>query len=118
VFPDNPLKSRAITDPTLQRVAYAVIIATEWIVALVCLYGAWRLFRARGDRRAFIGAKLPAMFGLTLLWLLYFVGFVAIAAEWFSMWQSQVWNGQAASVRFLTCAMFVMIVLLLPEEDA
>jgi predicted small integral membrane protein len=118
VFADNPLKSRAITDPTTQRIVYALIIATEWAIALVCLYGAWRLFRARADRRAFIAAKVPAMIGLTLMWLLYFVGFNTIAAEWFSMWQSSTWNGQAAAVRFLTCAMFVMVVLLLPEEDA
>jgi predicted small integral membrane protein len=118
VFADNPLKSRAITDPTLQRIAYVLIIASEWAMAALCLYGAWRLFRARDDRRAFIAAKVPAMAGLTLTWLLYFVGFNTIAAEWFSMWQSSVWNGQAAAVRFLTCAMVVMIVLLVPEEDA
>ena len=52
------------------------------------------------------------------MWLLYFVGFVAIGGEWFSMWQSQVWNGQQAAVRFLTCSMLVMVVLLVPEEGA
>src|SRR5262245_45271137 len=56
VFADNPLKSRAITDPTLQRIAYALIIATEWCIAALCLYGAWRLFRTRHDRKAFIDA--------------------------------------------------------------
>jgi predicted small integral membrane protein len=118
VFADNPLKSRAITDLSLQRVAYAAIIAWEWLMALVCLYGAFRLFRARNDRAAFAAAKAPAAVGLTLVWLLYFVGFVAIGGEWFSMWQSQVWNGQQAAVRFLTCSMLVMVVLLVPEEGA
>jgi len=118
VFPDNPLKSRAITDPAFQQLAYRFIIAFEWLMGLACLYGAWRLFRARDDRRAFVAAKAPAAFGLLLVWLLYFVGFVAVGGEWFSMWQSTIWNGQQAAVRFLTCAMFVMVVLLLPEEDA
>ena len=118
VFADNPLKSRAITDPALQRAAYWIIIVVEATIALVCLYAAWRLFRARHDRRAFVAAKVPAMLGLTLMWLLYFVGFNTIAAEWFSMWQSSTWNGQAAAVRMLTCATLVMIVLLVPEEDA
>ena len=118
VFPDNPLKSRAITDPALQRIAYALIIGTEWIMAVACLYGAWRLLRARGDRAAFIAAKVPAAMGLAVVFLLYFVGFMAVGGEWFSMWQSAVWNGQPGAVRFITCAMFVMIVLLLPEEDA
>ena len=34
VFPDNPLKSRAITDPAWQRGAYAAIIAVEFAMAL------------------------------------------------------------------------------------
>jgi predicted small integral membrane protein len=117
VFADNPLKSRAITDPALQRLAYGSIIAVEWAMALACLYGAWRLFRARRDRASFVAAKVPAVIGLTLVWLLYFIGFIAIGGEWFSMWQSSTWNGQPGAMRFLTCAMFVMIVLLLPEED-
>ena len=118
VFPDNPLKSRAITDPTVQRLAYWAIIGVEWLMALCCLYGAWRLFGARRDRGAFVAAKVPAVTGLLLVWLLYFVGFIAVGGEWFAMWQSTIWNGQQAALRFLTCAMFVMIVVLLPEEDA
>jgi predicted small integral membrane protein len=118
VFPDNPLRSRAITDPSLQRIVYVSIIAAEWMMAAGCWYGAWRLFRARGDRRAFIAAKVAAVLALTVVWLVYFVGFVAIGGEWFSMWQSATWNGQQAAVRFLTCAMLVMLVVLAPEEDA
>jgi predicted small integral membrane protein len=118
VFPGNALKSRAITDPALQKFGYWAIIATEGLMAIVCLWGAWRLFGARHDRHAFIAAKATAAVGLLLVWLLYYVGFVIVGGEWFSMWQSNVWNGQQAAVRFLTCAMFVMIVLLLPEEDA
>jgi predicted small integral membrane protein len=118
VFPDNALKSRAITDPTLQRLAYWAIIATQWTMAATSLYGAWRLFRARHDRAAFVAAKAPAAMGLTLVWLLYYVGFVAIGGEWFSMWQSAVWNGQAKAVMFVTCSTLALIVLLLPEEAA
>ena len=117
VFPGNALKSRAIVDPTVQKFAYWAIIATEVLMAIICLWSAWRLFGARHDRRAFIAAKATAAVGLLLVWLLYYVGFVIVGGEWFSMWQSNVWNGQQAAVRFLTCAMFVMIVLLLPEED-
>ena len=117
VFPDNALKSRAISDPALQQLAYWSIIATQWVMAFLCLYGAWRLFRARGDRHAFMAAKLPATFGIFVVWMLYFVGFVGIGGEWFSMWQSSVWNGLEAAQRFLSCAMFVMIVVLLPEES-
>ncbi len=36
----------------------------------------------------------------------------------FSMWQSPTWNGQQGAFRFLVMVMLVMIVVLLPEEDA
>ncbi len=119
VFPDNPLRYRAITNPTLQAIAYAGIIATELAIAALCLAGAWRLFRARRAARAFEAAKPLAACGLVLLFLLYFLGFVLVGGEWFDMWQSNVWNGQAKAVMFLTCAMFVLVVLLIPEpQDA
>jgi len=117
VFQDNPLKTRAVTDPIVQRIAYWSIILTEWTIAAACLYGAWRLFRSRADRRAFIAAKVPAVIALGLVFLLYYLGFIAIGGEWFEMWQSSTWNGQQGAFRFLTCAMLVMIVVLVPEED-
>ena len=52
------------------------------------------------------------------MFLLYYIGFIAIGGEWFAMWQSSTWNGQQSAFRFLTCAMLVMIVVLVPEEDA
>ena len=118
VFPDNALRtSRAITDPGVQRVAYWSIIATEAVFGLLCLASAWRLFRARNDSRAFVAAKPLAAAGLALMFVLYFVGFMLVGGEWLSMWQSTVWNGQASAVRFLTCGMLVLIVLLLPDDD-
>src|SRR5207253_1339349 len=107
---------RAVTNPMMQTAIYWIIIATEWCMSVLCLIGAYRLFRARLDRRAFVDAKAVAACGLTLVFQLYFVGFVFVGGEWFSMWQSAVWNGQAKAVMFLTCAMLVLIVLLLPEE--
>ena len=44
-------------------------------------------------------------------------GFVIVGGEWFCMWQSTLWNGQAKAVMFLTCAMLVLIVLLGREDD-
>ena len=117
VFPDNALRaSRAITDPGIQRIAYWGIIATEAAFGLLCLAGAWRLYRARHDSLAFVAAKPLAVAGLALMFVLYFVGFMLVGGEWLSMWQSTVWNGQASAVRFLTCGTLVLIVLLLPED--
>lgn len=117
VFPDNAVKYRAITNPVIQQIGYWGIIATEWTMAGLLLAGAWRLFAACGDRRAFISAKAMPALGLLLVFLLYYIGFVAIGGEWFTMWQSTIWNGQQKAVMFLTCSTLVLIVLLLPEQD-
>ena len=66
-------------------IAYWAINATQWTMAALRPYGAWRLMRARPDRHAFIAAKAPAAAGLLLVRILYFVGFVAVGGEWFSM---------------------------------
>ena len=34
--------------------------------------------------------------------LLYGVGFLVVASEWFAMWQSQVWNAQPKAGMFTT----------------
>ncbi len=116
VFPDNPLKHRAITDPRWQTAAYWLIIAAEFTMGALCVLGACRLFAGWRSRARFIRAKPLAACGLTLVFLTYFVGFVIIGGEWFCMWQSPIWNGQAKAVMFLTCAMLVLIVLLLDEQ--
>lgn len=117
VFPDNKLRYRAITDPTIQAAGYWLIIATEWLMGLTCLAGAWRLFRTRKDAQAFVAAKPLAAAGLVLVFLLYYLGFVVIGGEWFSMWQSSIWNGQGKAAIFAGCAVAVLLVLLQREEQ-
>src|SRR5688572_17896867 len=57
-FPGNALLWRAITSEWVHHVAYAVIIASELTVGLLCAIGAWRLFAARALPAAqFSGAK-------------------------------------------------------------
>ena len=66
--------------------------------------------RAVLDRRGAVRASLRAMphstgrkrspsSGLTLGFLLWQVGFMSIAGEWFGMWQSQPWNGVPSAFR-------------------
>ena len=38
-FPDSALRWRAITDPSVQRLGYLLIIATEIVVALILWFG-------------------------------------------------------------------------------
>jgi|SRR6516162_3455323 len=45
IFVSSTIKYRAITDPALQRAAYALIIATEAATAVLCWIGAAALAR-------------------------------------------------------------------------
>ena len=87
-FASSTIKYRAITDPALQRVAYALIIATEAATAVLCWIGAGVLVRRlSADAAAFNRAKSLAIVGLTLGFLLWHVGFMSIGGEWFGMWE-------------------------------
>ncbi len=94
---------RAITAPWAHHLAYAAIIAWQVGTAMLLWYGVMRLWRARnGGAAAWNAARGPVVLGLTAGMLLYGLGFLAIAGEWFSMWQSKDWNGQANAAIFLT----------------
>lgn len=115
-FPGNALRERAITDPLLHRIGYAVIIAGEVLVGALCLAGAVTLVRARGLPAAdFQRAKALAILGLTAGFALWFAGFMTVGAEWFLMWQSPTWNGQQAAFRFIVCIGLVLVFVNQPE---
>ena len=116
-FPGNALMGRAITDPTLQKLGYFVIIAAELAAGILCLAGAVALFRVR--RRpaiVFDEAKGLAILGLTLGFVLWFTGFMTVGAEWFLMWQSPTWNGQEAAFRFIVCIGIVLLYVSRSDE--
>jgi predicted small integral membrane protein len=118
IYPFSTIKYRAITDPPLQHAAYAVIIAAEGVIAVLCWVGAVQLARyLRADARAFNAAKTFAVIGLTLGFLLWQVGFMSIGGEWFGMWQSQQWNGVPSAFRFLITIIAVLIFVALPDQE-
>jgi predicted small integral membrane protein len=98
------------------HVAYAVIIASELAVGLLCAVGAWRLFAARAlPAGQFNGTKELAIAGLAAGFVLYFFGFLVVGGEWFQMWQSQTWNGQEAAFRFAIS--FGVVLIFVSQED-
>jgi predicted small integral membrane protein len=118
IYPFSTIKYRAITDPTLHRVAYALIIAAEAATAVLCWIGVAMLVRhIRADARTFNHAKTFAVLGLTLGFLLWQVGFMSIGGEWFGMWQSQQWNGVPSAFRFLMTIIAVLIFVALPDQE-
>lgn len=117
-FPGNKLMYRAITDPAIWQLAYALIIAAEAATGLLYLAGAIRLFQARSaPGAAFNEAKAFVVAGSLLAFLVWYFGFMVVAGEWFAMWQSQTWNGQEAAFRFYMTVLGVLIFVVLPDGD-
>jgi predicted small integral membrane protein len=118
IFEFSTIKYRAITDPTLQHAAYAVIITAEGATAVLCWIGAVALAHAlRADAATFNRSKTYAVVGLTLGFLLWQVGFMSIGGEWFGMWQSQQWNGVPSAFRFVMTIVAVLIFVVLPDQE-
>ncbi len=115
-FPGNKLMWRAITSEWVHHAAYALIIASELAVGLLCVAGAWRMFAAKSrPGPQFNRAKALAIAGLAAGFGLYFFGFLVIGGEWFQMWQSTAWNGQEAAFRF--AASFGLVLIFVAMED-
>jgi len=108
-FKDDDLMWRAVTSKGLQDAAYVAIIVWETVAALVLVYGTW-LYARRDDLRA----RRFATYGLLMVLLLFGAGFMAIGGEWFSMWQSEDWNGLDAALRVFVLSGVVLIVVQLP----
>ncbi|MFQ4137035.1 DUF2165 family protein [Nodosilinea sp. PGN35] len=118
VFADSRLTWRAIHAPAVQRAAYGAIIGVETAIAALCLVGAVRLLGLLSAAGVtFNRAKATAIYGLTLAFLFWFVGFMVVAGEWFTMWQSLEWNGQQPAFRFIGCVGFVLLYLSLADSD-
>ena len=118
IFERSTIRYRAITSPALHHLAYALIIATEALTAVLCWIGAYALLRklragaphSTGRRRL----RLPAC---TLGFLLWQVGFMTIGGEWFGMWQSKSWDGVPSAFRFVMVIMAVLIFVALPDGE-
>jgi len=102
--PVNELLSLATRSDTLSGIALAV--------ATISL--AWRL---RSDSVRFNHAKRFVIIGAALGFLVWFFGFMVVGGEWFSMWQSPMWNGQEAAFRFYMTLMAVGIFVCLKDGE-
>lgn len=109
-FPGNALLYRSITQPALWTLAYILIIAAEGLCGLVLTAGAVAMLRnLNASGAAFERAKRFAIAGVTIAFLIWFLGFMVVGGEWFAMWQSGTWNGQQAAFRFYMTALAVLL---------
>ncbi|NEC77552.1 MULTISPECIES: DUF2165 domain-containing protein [Streptomyces] len=112
-FKDDDLMWRAITNQGVQDAAYVAIIVWETVAALVLIYATWLWIR-----RDHAGGRRMTTYGALMLMLLFGAGFIGIGGEWFSMWQSQDWNGLDAATRIFLISGVVLIVAQLSPGDA
>jgi predicted small integral membrane protein len=102
--------------PLIHHAAYIAIIATEAIMAYFLLSGGYALIKSiKAGSEAFQSAKKNAYTGISIGILLWFIGFIVIGGEWFSMWQSQSWNGLGSADRIITFFMLTYLSLLISE---
>lgn len=117
-FPGNALMGRAITDPTLWSAAYWSIILVEAVTGIVLAWATLQLaINLPAGAVRFNAAKTYVVVGAGLGFLLWFTGFMAVGGEWFAMWQSKVWNGQASAFRFYVTLLLVVIVVNQPDGE-
>ena len=118
IFERSTIRYRAITDPTLQRAAYALIIAAEAVTAILCWSGVAKLL---GNCVPMLGPSTARSRMLSPGWhlgfLLWQFGFITIGGEWFGMWQSQQWNGVPSAFRFAMVIVAVLLLLVLPDDE-
>jgi predicted small integral membrane protein len=117
-FQGSALLYRRITSPALWQAGYALIIAGEGLTGIILAAATIALVRClRSDGVRFDHAKRLTIIGAALGFVVWFVGFMIVGGEWFSMWQSPTWNGQEAAFRFYMTILAVLIFVNQPDGD-
>jgi predicted small integral membrane protein len=116
IFENSTVKYRSITQDGFHHAAYIFIIALETAIAYFLITSAIQMFlKLKGDKEKFNSSKKNAYIGISLGIVLWFVGFTVLGGEWFSMWQSQSWNGLGSADRIITFFMLTSLSLLISE---
>ncbi len=114
----DQLPKESITSVTLHHAIYLLIIATEIVIAALAVKGAISMtLQRKASAPSFQKAKSSAVVALTLGFLLYEGGFVAVAGEWFGMWQAQQWNGVPSAFRAATTMLGALIFVSLKDDE-
>jgi predicted small integral membrane protein len=118
ISPTSTIRWRAITSPALHHAVYVLIIVTELIITLLTAAGALAMTRTLiAPAQDFARAKSKAVAGLALGFLLYEGGFIAVAGEWFGMWQSAARAAGPSAFQILITLLGVLIFVSLRDEE-
>ena len=111
---DPDVMWRAITNTTVQNIAYIGLIVWESATALVLIAAVVFWVRERGA--GYRVARSLSTIGLLMLLLLFMGGFIAIGGEWFQMWKSTAWNGLDPAFRNSVLALTALVIIHLPSS--
>lgn len=114
-FNDPDVMWRAIESDTLQDIGYIGVIVWETLTAIVCIWGTVLLIKAFKSG-AWGHARKVASLGILMMLFLFAFGFITVGGEYFSMWQSDTWNGLSAAIRNFTLGAIPLILLQLPNK--
>ena len=118
VSPRSDIRWRAITSPLLHHTAYLSIILTETIITVLTSAGAFLMgWSLKSSAKQFQQAKSKAIAGLTLGFVLFEGGFVALGGEWFGMWQSASYDALQSAFRILVTMLGVLILVSLKNDE-
>ncbi|MEY4627724.1 MAG: hypothetical protein RLZZ595_50 [Bacteroidota bacterium] len=116
IFENSTVKYRAITNNSLHHIAYVFIIALETAMAYFFLTSAIQIYQKRkNDKEIFSLAKRNAYIGISLGIIIWLIGFTVVGGEWFSMWQSNDWNGLEPADRIISFFMFTYLALVVVD---
>jgi predicted small integral membrane protein len=116
IFENSSVKYRSITNNTIHHFAYLFIITLELSMAYFFITSAIQLYLQRkNSKEQFNLAKKNAYIGVSLGILLWFIGFTVVGGEWFSMWQSNDWNGLAPADRIISFIMLTYLALVVVD---
>jgi predicted small integral membrane protein len=117
-FPGNRLIWRAIYTPEIYHVFYIIIILWETLITLFCFKGVIDLLKARhSSNKDFYNAKKYGIIGLAQGLILWLLGFIIIAGEWFMMWQSLEWNVQEVAFRLFAMTSVIFVIFIIKEDQ-
>lgn len=109
-FNGESLRGRAITDATVQRAAYGLIIAGELVFGVVCGWGGSLMLRGTlsGHAVTYRQGKTVFTLGCVPAVMVWYTGFAVIGGEYFAMWANQ-WNGQMKAYTFVAFILLSLI---------
>lgn len=108
---------KAISSPVIHHIAYILIIISEFLVAILGIWGAVNMWKARHDVVAFNRSKGKAIWAFCIGILIWFMGFMVIGGEWFLMWLSPEWNSQQSAFRIVIPFMLGLIYIAQKDEE-